>query len=66
MKYFDNCSTLDDLKAEYNRLTAPGPGPETMKAILHDHDEKFEQLLLGTLTSLLVSHTRIRRPGNTD
>ncbi len=49
MKYFTNCSTLDDLKREYRRLVMihhPDRGGDTatMQAINNEHDEVFEQL----------------------
>ena len=49
MKYFANCKTLDELKAEYRRLAMAnhpdrGGDVETMKHINADHDAAFEIL----------------------
>ena len=49
MKYFTNCKSLDELKAEYRRLVKKfhpdrGGDAETMKAINNEHDEVFELL----------------------
>ena len=49
MKYFTNCKTLDELKAEYRRLAMAnhpdrGGDVETMKQINADHDAAFEIL----------------------
>ena len=49
MKYFTNCKTLDELKAEYRRLAMAnhpdrGGDAETMKQINADHDAAFEIL----------------------
>ena len=49
MKYFTNCRTLDELKAEYRRLAMKhhpdrGGDLETMKAINAEHDLLFEIL----------------------
>lgn len=49
MKYFTNCKTLDELRAEYRRLAAihhPDVGGDvaTMQAINAEHDAAFEQL----------------------
>lgn len=49
MKYFTNCKTLDELKAEYRRLAMAnhpdrGGDVETMKQINADHDAMFEIL----------------------
>lgn len=49
MKYFENCHTLEDLKAEYRRLVKlhhPDCGGDTatMQAINDEHDRLFEIL----------------------
>ena len=49
MRFFVNCRTLDDLKAEYRRLVKihhpdRGGDLETMKAINNDYQEAFEAL----------------------
>jgi len=49
MKYFINCKTLEELKAEYRRLAMKhhpdrGGDAETMKAINAEHDALFEIL----------------------
>lgn len=49
MKYFENCTTLDELKKEYRRLAFlhhpdRGGDLETMKVINDAHDKRFEQL----------------------
>ena len=49
MKYFENCHTLEDLKAEYRRLVKlhhPDCGGDTatMQAINDEHDSVFEAL----------------------
>lgn len=49
MKYFINCHSLEDLKAEYRRLVKLhhpdcGGDTETMKAINDEHDRVFEIL----------------------
>lgn len=49
MKYFINCKSLEDLKAEYRRLVKlhhpdMGGDLETMKAINDEHDRVFEIL----------------------
>ena len=49
MKYFENCHTLEDLKAEYRRLVKLhhpdcGGDPATMQAINDEHDRLFEIL----------------------
>lgn len=49
MKYFENCRTLEDLKAEYRRLVKlhhPDCGGDTatMQAINDEHDRLFEIL----------------------
>ena len=49
MKYFTNCTTLDELKKEYRRLVMlhhpdRGGDTETMKQINNDHDAMFEVL----------------------
>lgn len=46
MKYFENCHTLEDLKAEYRRLVKlhhPDCGGDTatMQAINDEHDRLF-------------------------
>ena len=48
-KYFINCHSLEDLKAEYRRLVKLhhpdlGGDTETMKAINDEHDQVFEIL----------------------
>ena len=48
-KYFNNCNTLDELKAEYRRLVKKyhpdcGGDDETMKQINDEHDRRFETL----------------------
>lgn len=47
--YFENCKTLDELKAEYRRLIKInhpdlGGSNEAMKAINDAHDKRFEEL----------------------
>lgn len=49
MKYFVNCKSLEDLKAEYRRLVKihhpdMGGSTETMQAINDEHDRVFEIL----------------------
>ena len=49
MKYFANCKTIDELKAEYRRLAMAnhpdrGGDVETMKQMNADHDAAFEIL----------------------
>ena len=49
MKYFMNCKSLEDLKAEYRRLVKihhpdMGGSTETMQAINDEHDRVFEIL----------------------
>ena len=49
MKYFNNCKTLDELKAEYRRLVKVnhpdrGGDLETMKAINNEYEARFEVL----------------------
>ena len=49
MKFFENCRTLDELKAEYRRLAMKhhpdrGGDLETMKQINAEHDRVFEIL----------------------
>lgn len=49
MKYFTNCRSLEDLKADYRRLVKLhhpdlGGDTETMKAINDEHDQFFEIL----------------------
>ena len=49
MKYFTNCHSLDELKAEYRRLIKIhhpdcGGDAETMKAINNEYEIAFEQL----------------------
>ena len=49
MKYFTNCHSLEDLKAEYRRLVKihhpdMGGSTETMQAINDEHDRVFEIL----------------------
>ena len=49
MKYFINCKSLEDLKAEYRRLVKlhhpdMGGDTETMQAINDEHDRVFEIL----------------------
>lgn len=49
MKYFQNCKTLDELKAEYRRLIKihhPDRGGDTatMQAINNDYEARFEVL----------------------
>ena len=51
MKYFTNCKTLNELKAEYRRLVMihhpdRGGDEETMKAINNEYDERFPILKL--------------------
>ena len=49
MKYFTNCTTLDELKKEYRRLVMlhhpdKGGNDDIMKQINNEHDIKFEDL----------------------
>lgn len=49
MKYFHDCTTLDELKKQYRRLAMihhpdVGGDPETMKEINNEHDALFEIL----------------------
>lgn len=49
MKYFTNCKTLEQLKAEYKKLALKnhpdcGGNEETMKAINKEYDEVFPRL----------------------
>lgn len=49
MKYFNNCSSLDELKKEYRRLSMihhpdMGGNEETMKEINNSYSERFEVL----------------------
>ena len=49
MKFFTNCHSLDELKAEYRRLIKIhhpdcGGDTETMKQVNNDYKERFEQL----------------------
>lgn len=49
MKFFNNCKSLDELKAEYRRLVKlhhpdRGGDAETMKAINNEYEIAFEQL----------------------
>ncbi len=49
MRFFTNCNTLDELKAEYRRLTKLhhpdlGGDAETMKAVNNEYAEVFEIL----------------------
>ena len=47
MRYFENCNTIEELKAEYRRLAMKnhpdrGGDEETMKAINQQYDEAFD------------------------
>ena len=49
MKFFTNCHSLDELKAEYRKLVKlhhpdRGGDPEIMKAINNEYEKVFEQL----------------------
>lgn len=52
MKYFTNCKTIDELKAEYRRLAMKhhpdrGGDEETMKAINAEYDKAFNAMQHG-------------------
>jgi exodeoxyribonuclease VII large subunit len=49
MKFFTNCKSLDELKAEYRKLVKlhhpdRGGDPEVMKAINNEYEKRFEEL----------------------
>lgn len=51
--YFEHCTTLDELRAEYRRLIKmhhpdEGGDAETMKAINNAYDSRFDVLKRGT------------------
>ena len=55
MRYFENCNTIEELKAEYRRLAMKnhpdrGGDEETMKAINQQYDEAFERMKNGEQT----------------
>lgn len=67
MKYFTNCSTLDELKKEYRRLVMIfhpdcGGSTEAMQQVNADHDAMFELLKKSHNASADEAHQTTETP----